>query len=62
MNILKKTINIWLFYKILLNKIYNYINYYGIIYKIKYWKYLWSIRFIKTNQTLYKKLFDENIY
>ena len=56
----KDTIIFDYFYKILLNKIYNYINYYGIIYEIKN-IYEVSDLYKKTNQTLYNKLFDENI-
>ena len=59
----KGTIIFDYFYKILLNKIYNYINYYGIIYKIKNNENIYEVSdlYKKTNQTLYKKLFDENI-
>lgn len=59
----KDTIIFDYFYKILLNKIYNYINYYGIIYEIKNIKNIYEVSdlYKKTNQTLYKKLFDENI-
>ena len=59
----KGTIIFDYFYKILLNKIYNYINYYGIIYKIKNIKNIYEVSdlYKKTSQTLYKKLFDENI-
>lgn len=59
----KDTIIFDYFYKILLNKIYNYINYYGIICKIKNIKNIYEVSdlYKKTSQTLYKKLFDENI-
>jgi len=51
------------FYKILLNKVYHYIIYYGVLYNIRNIKNIYEVSdlYKKTCQNLYKKIFDENI-